>query len=168
MNCIMQESNKLNVVDIKTPIKFKITASSDVSGELILKEGVPIYVPLFSSTVHAGFESPASDHVEEWFNPTDYLIDKKYNTKTYRVNGDCMTKSEIFHNDIVIVNTALEAKVGNIVVVAIDDGFIIRILGKHCLIPNSHNPAYQPIQFKEMQDIHLVGVVTGLMKRFKV
>lgn len=161
----MNDIENSNVVDIKTAIKLQITAPSDVSGELLFKEGKAVYVPLFSSTVHAGFESPASDHVEEWVNPTDYLVDKQHNTRLFRVKGDCVDKAKIFENDIVIVNTAMEIMRGHVIVAESTDGFIIRVLGQHCLMPHSNNPLHQVIKFQDMQDIRAVGIVTGLMKR---
>lgn len=164
MHTNMHESDISNVVGIKAAVKFHITAPADVL-EVFLSEGEPVSLPLFSSTVHAGYESPASDHVEEWVNPTDYLVHKKHNCKLFKVKGDCVDKSEIFENDIVVVNTSIEAERGHVVVVETTEGFIIRVLGPHCLMPNSHNPEHKVIKYNDVQEIRLVGVVTGLMKK---
>ena len=126
-------------------------------------------LPLYSTKVAAGFPSPADDHVEKRLNPSDYLVENDNTTFFVRVKGDSMVDAGIFDDDVLVVDRALEARVGNIVLAMLDGEFTVKTLGrsKHGprLIPANQN--YPVIEVKEGQDLEVCGVVTGSMRKFR-
>ncbi len=66
----------------------------------------PCAIPLFSSTVAAGFPSPADDYLERDLDLNDYFV--KHETATFyvRVSGDSMENAGIRHNDVLVVGVA--------------------------------------------------------------
>jgi DNA polymerase V len=156
----------VNIADFAAAYNAKLARSTAVNVNQVysLANGQPLSLPYFSSTVHAGFENPANDHIEEEIDPNGYLIDDPNATILIRVKGDSMIEAEIFEDDILIVNRKRRAHVGDIVVAELDGGFTVKYLGKHRLIPA--NPKYPTIKFQDMQELRLIGVVTGKMKRF--
>ena len=161
-------SHLINIVDFETAKQDRLAKESMNNAipfnRLLI--GSQIKIPLYSSAVRAGgFESPASDYVEAEIDPTEYLIDNPNAAMLLRVKGDSMIEAEIFDGDIIIADTKIEAHVGDIVVAETCEGFTVKYLGKHCLIPG--NPNYPTMHFKDMQEVRLVGVVISKMKRLK-
>lgn len=75
----------------------------------------------------------------------------------------------ILPNDIAVVNRALDAKIGNIVLAVVDGEFTLKILnvGKHRRpVLEPANPDFKPIEIKEGMDFEIWGVVTGSFRRY--
>lgn len=121
----------------------------------------PTLLPLYSSKLSAGFESPASDHIEDEIDLAAYLVDKPSAGGLWRITGDSMDMDRIFEGDIVTGCSALDWHVGDIVVAETPEGFLVKRLGKGCLLPNSSNPIHKPIYFKDHEEVRIVSVVTG-------
>ena len=85
-------------------------------------------LPLFSSTIAAGFPSPADDYLERDLDLNEYFV--KHETATYylRVSGDSMENAGIRHNDLLVVDKSLEARDGSIVVAVIDGELTVKRL----------------------------------------
>ncbi|MBF4991111.1 LexA family transcriptional regulator [Methylophilus sp. QUAN] len=162
------DSKLNNIVDFEAARAEKLADVSlnNVSAIYNLVAGKPVKLPLYASAVRAGgFENPASDYIESDIDPTEYLIDNPNAAMLLRVKGDSMIEAEIFDGDIIVADTKIEAHVGDIVVAETDEGYTVKYLGKHCLIPG--NPNYPTMYFKDMQELRLVGVVISKMKRLK-
>jgi DNA polymerase V len=122
----------------------------------------PLKLPLFSSSVAAGFASPADDHLEAELDLNDYLIAHPSETFFVWVKGDSMRQAGIFDKDLLIVDRSLTPKNNDIVIAAVAGEFTVKRLvikhGKPWLLPA--NPNYQPIQIKEGSDLYIWGAVT--------
>lgn len=79
-------------------------------------------IPLFLDRVAAGFPSPAADYMEERINLNSTLIKHPDSTYMLRVEGNSMIDANINDGDVVIVDSALVAKDGDIVIASVDGG----------------------------------------------
>lgn len=126
-------------------------------------------LPLFTTKVAAGFPSPADSHVERRMNPSDYLVENDGTTFFVRVKGDSMIDAGIFEGDVLVVDRAPVAQIGDIVLAMLDGEFTVKTLGKSKLGPrlipaNKHFPV---IDIQEGQSFEVWGVVTGSMRKFR-
>lgn len=120
-----------------------------------------LYIPLFSSSVAAGFASPADDHLEAELDLNEYLIAHPSETFFVRAKGDSMQQAGIFDKDLLIVDRSLTPKDNDIVIAAVAGQLTVKRLvvklGKPWLYPA--NPSYKPIPIKEGSELHVWGVV---------
>ncbi len=130
---------------------------------------MPSACPLFSSHVPAGFPSPADDYVEGSLDLNEHLIEHREATFFVRVQGHSMIGAGIIDGDLLVVDRALEARDGDIVIAVIDGELTLKRLYKRQgivrLVPE--NPRFQPIEFQEGQELTLWGVVTSVVHRFR-
>ena len=126
-------------------------------------------LPLYSSSVPAGFPSPADEHVEQRLNPNDYLVDNETATFFVRVQGDSMIDAGIFNGDVLVIDRSRKPKVGDIVLAVLDGEFTVKTLGKSKTGPRliPANKDYPVIEIGEGQSFEVWGVVSGSMRRFK-
>lgn len=122
-----------------------------------------IRIPLYSSTVEAGFASPADDFVEEYLDLNDLLVKRHEATFFVRVSGRSMIDAGIQPDDILIVDRSLEAKHGKIVIAVIDGEVTVKRLstteGK--VVLKAENPKYKDIPVDG--ELHIWGVVTSVI-----
>ncbi|MBA2657176.1 MAG: translesion error-prone DNA polymerase V autoproteolytic subunit [Tatlockia sp.] len=121
--------------------------------------------PLYSSTVRAGFPSPADDYIETYLDLNAYLIKHPASTFFVRASGDSMVGAGIHHGDLLIVDRSLEATEGRIVIAAINDELTVKRLrrdkGRVQLCPENAN--YSLIEISEGQQLVIWGVVTSVI-----
>ena len=126
-------------------------------------------IPLFSSTVAAGFPSPAEDHVEDTLDLNEYMVQRPDSTFMLRVEGESMKNAGIMPNDILVVDRSLKATHKKIVIAAIDGELTVKRLyhrdGLVKLLPE--NPAYPEIELESEADLLIWGVVIGSFRRFQ-
>jgi DNA polymerase V len=127
----------------------------------------PLRLPLFSSSVAAGFASPADDHLEAELNLNEYLIAHPSETFFVRAKGDSMQQAGIFDKDLLIVDRSLTPKDNDIVIAAVAGQLTVKRLvvkrGEPWLFPA--NPNYKPIPIKEGSELHVWGVVVHAIHR---
>ncbi|MFD1260363.1 MULTISPECIES: LexA family protein [Entomomonas] len=125
-----------------------------------VREVVERYLPLVNNPVRAGFPSPADDYLETKLDLTEHLIPHPSATYYIRAAGDSMIEYGIFDGDLLVVDRSLEAKVGDILIVAIDGELTCKRLAympnSLCLV--SGNPEYPTIPLED-KDVHVWGVV---------
>lgn len=123
--------------------------------------------PLFLSRVPAGFPSPAEDYVEGSLDLNEHLIQHKEATFFVRVQGESMIGAGIQNGDLLVVDRALEAVDGNIVIAVVDGELTLKRLSKRNsqvrLLPE--NPCFHPIEFNDDQSLEIWGVVTNVIHR---
>ena len=129
----------------------------------------PLKRPLFGHKVRAGFPSPADDFVEAWLDLNEHLIEHRDATFFLQASGDSMVGAGIQEGNLLVVDRALEARHGDIVIAVIDNELTVKRLdkrrGKIRLV--AENPAYAPIELKDGQELTIWGVVTSVIQRFK-
>lgn len=126
-------------------------------------------IPLFSSTVAAGYPSPAEDHIEDTLDLNDYMVQRPDSTFMLRVEGESMKNVGIMPDDILVVDRSLSAAHKKIVIAAVDGELTVKRLyhrgGLIKLLPE--NPAYPEIPIESESDLIIWGVVIGSFRRFK-
>ncbi len=113
-------------------------------------------------SVPAGFPSPAEDYAEGPLDLNRYLIHHPAATFFVRVKGDSMTGAGIFCGDLLIVDRALNAVPGNVVIAVVNGDLTVKRFhqesGRIVLLPE--NPDYPPILIEPDTDFAIWGVVT--------
>lgn len=118
-------------------------------------------LPFYSFIVPAGFPSPAQDHIEGDISLDELLGLRLPQTFLVRVGGESMNGVGIFDGDLVVVDRALEAKPGFIVIAALNNEPLIKTLCKQGeqFILRSENPAFAPRYVFESDELVIWGVV---------
>ncbi len=116
---------------------------------------------LLRKAVPAGFPSPADDYVERRLSLDDHLIQHRESTFFMRVAGHSMRELGIFDGDLLIVDRAVPAAHGCVVVAVVDGEFTVKQLlytpqGK--MLRAAH-PDYPEVTIKPEQDFSIWGVV---------
>ena len=120
----------------------------------------PTFLQYIDTHVPAGFPSPAADY-EEVTLSIDELIDLRTpHVYLVRVEGPSMIGAGIYDGDVLVVNKALEARSGHIVVAYVDGGMTVKRLQ---ITPagvwlQPENPDYRAIPVTE--SLHVWGVAT--------
>ena len=125
-------------------------------------------LPLYDFRLPCGFPSPAQDHLERQVS-LDELVDLRApHTYVIQVSGDSMTGAGIFAGDLVIVDRARPARVGDIVVAVRDREPTLKRLGRRGshFVLLAENPAYAPLVIGERDDFEVWGVATHSLRRF--
>lgn len=129
----------------------------------------PTPLPLFSYRVPAGFPSPAEDYAEGKLDLNQYIVEHEAATFYIRVQGHSMTGAGILDGDVIAVDRALEPRHGDIVLAVIDGELTVKEFckkkGRVRLLPR--NPDFEPIEFKEGQELTIWGVVTGVVRKLR-
>ena len=79
----------------------------------------PLSLPLFSHSVRAGFPSPADDYLELPLDLNEHVIQHPAATYYVRAQGDSMLRLGIHNGDLLVVDRALEAVHGDVVIAAL-------------------------------------------------
>ena len=124
--------------------------------------------PLYASQPAAGFPAPADDLIEKALDINDLVIKNPASTFFVRVQGDSMEGAGIFSGDVLVVDKAIEAKDGKIVVAAVYGEMVVKRLHKvaDSFMLYSENEAYEPIAVSENDDCFIWGVVIGSVRIF--
>lgn len=126
----------------------------------------PLHVRDLGVVVHAGFPSPAEDIGAKRIDLTAQLVKHPQATFLVRARGDSMRDAGIFDGDVLVVDKAVTAKNGHVVVAVIDGEFVCKQLqvraGRMKL--KAANPSYPDIVPKEGQVVEVWGVVTASIK----
>ena len=128
----------------------------------------PPVAPLVTSTVLAGFPSPAEQYVEEPLDLNELLVAHPAATFFVRAAGDSMTGAGIRPGDILVVDRSLEARDGAVVIASVDNEFTVKFLRKDAegVRLEAANRRYKPIVFSEEMELRIFGVVTAVIHRF--
>ncbi|ODU49453.1 MAG: DNA polymerase V [Thiobacillus sp. SCN 63-374] len=132
-------------------------------------DATPLSLPMFGHKVRAGFPSPADDYIEAWLDLNEHLVEHKDATFFVRATGDSMTGAGIQEGNLLVVDRALEAKHRDIVIAVVDGEMTVKRLDKRRgrIRLLAENPAYEPIEFQDGQELTIWGVVTSVIQRFK-
>ncbi|MDD9338583.1 MAG: translesion error-prone DNA polymerase V autoproteolytic subunit [Providencia heimbachae] len=117
-------------------------------------------ISIFESQIACGFPSPAQDFVERRLSLDAELIRYPESTYFLRAAGDSMKEAGILDGDLLIVESHLTARDGEIVVAEYNGEFTCKYLQKypvHALIPA--NSTFEPLLITDEMDIRIFGVV---------
>jgi len=129
--------------------------------------GLPL--PLFLSSIAAGFPSPADDYLDDALDLNQLLVTHPAATFFVRVQGESMAEANIHSGDVLVVDRSAEPKDRSIVVAVINGEFTVKRIKKKgkkiLLLPE--NPSFPPIEVDEMADFQVWGVVTYVIHKAK-
>ncbi len=127
-----------------------------------VKSEIKVVLPLFLARIAAGFPSPADDYIEERIDLNKKLIKHPDATYFVRVIGDSMVNARIDEGDFLIVDKALEAGNGDIVLAVFNGEFTVKRLVKKAnrLFLVAANPQYPPCEITPEMDFEIWGKVT--------
>jgi DNA polymerase V len=119
-------------------------------------------IALVTSTVQAGFPSPADDYLDSPLDFNDLLIENPAATFAVRVAGDSMIGAGIFPGDIAIVDRAKTPKDRSIVLALLDGGFTLKRYRRRngAVWLQAENPAYTDTQITGEVSFEVWGVIT--------
>ena len=126
----------------------------------IAEDGVRL--PLCSFKVPAGFPSPAADHIEKEISLDELLGIRAPHVYLVRIDGDSMQGGGIFSGDLAVVDRAIEAGHGHVVVALLNNDPVCKRLclrGKSVIL-QSENPKYPDRYVLEGDEFSVWGVVT--------
>lgn len=129
----------------------------------------PLLLPMFSHSIRAGFPSPADDYVADTLDLNEFLVHRKEATFFVKAKGDSMIGAGIHDGDTMIVDRSITPADGCIVIAVIDSEFTVKRLkrSKGTVSLLSENPQFDPIEFKEGQELQIFGVVTNVIHPLK-
>ena len=124
--------------------------------------------PLFSSTVPAGFPSPADDYIEKQLDLNEYFVDHPSATFYVRVTGDSMSGVGIYSGDIVVVDRSLNPVSGKIVIAVVNNELTVKRLYRNGekIELRPENPDFPVISFTDDMELIVWGVVAGVVRKF--
>ncbi|MBV4365179.1 translesion error-prone DNA polymerase V autoproteolytic subunit [Erwinia sp. BNK-24-b] len=127
-----------------------------------------LFLPLFIERVPCGFPSPAQDYIEDRLDLNKLVIRHPSATYFIKVSGDSMIEAGIGHDDLLVVDRALSATHGDIVVAAVAGEFTVKELRtRPCLQLVPRNRHYSPVEFHNAEELEIFGVVTFILKSTK-
>jgi len=117
---------------------------------------------LLGKAIPAGFPSPADDYVEQRISLDEHLIQHRESTFFMRVAGDSMRGLGIFNDDLLVVDRALPAAHGCVVIAVLDGEFTVKQLLNTAdgQVLRAAHPDYPDQQIKPEQDFSIWGVVS--------
>lgn len=130
---------------------------------------VPTLVNVLPCRVAAGFPSPAEDHELQRVDLMAQLIKHPQASFLLRVRGESMKDAGIFDNDVVLVDRAITARSGHIVVAMVDGEFLCKTLHQRAgrIKLKAANDNFPDITPKEGQTLEIWGVVVAAIKQFQ-
>jgi DNA polymerase V len=139
-----------------------------VDPRAIMGNPPPMSLTAYLSRVPAGFPSPAAEYSEQ-LDLNSLLIAQGHYASTFilRVQGHSMIGAGIFDGDEIIVDRAVKAKEGSVVVAVVNDEMTIKrlVFRKGLPVLMAENPHYAERTFAEGEELSIWGVVTRVLHR---
>lgn len=141
---------------------MKLSQQLELIGIANTENTNPKELPLFLTTVTAGFPSPADDYVDKKINLHEYLVRNNAATFFLKAHGESMINAGIYDGDLLIVDRSIEAAHNKIVIAAIDGELTVKrlIRKKKQVVLAPENPDYPEFDITLKEHIHIWGVVT--------
>lgn len=135
--------------------------------EVFLSKKTFLPLPFFTSSVQAGFPSPADDYVEKQLDLNELMVSHPSSTFFVKVEGESMRNAGIQSGDTLVVDRSITPSHGKIVVAIIDGEFTVKRLtiqnGKFYLVPE--NESFSKLKIDENSDFQIWGVVTYVIHK---
>lgn len=127
-----------------------------------------VRIPLYVDSVSAGFPSPAQDFVEKSLDLNEFCVAHPAATFYVRAQGDSMIDAGIHSGDVLVVDRALTARHGDIVIACIHGEMTVKTLElKPNVLLRPKNKAYKAISITEESGLEIFGVVTGVVRKYE-
>lgn len=123
-------------------------------------------IPLLSGKVPAGFPLNTENHVEEWVDLNEMIVNDPDAMFMIEATGDSMIGAGIQEKDLLIVSSKIEPVHGKIVIAAINGEYTVKRLHHKAdgtkLVPA--NDEYPTINITGNMDFHIAGVVVKILR----
>lgn len=130
------------------------------------KQSAGVELPFFAMAVPAGYPSPVDGETPTKLNLINFLI--KHPDKTFfaTVDGDSMEEAGIYSGDLLVVDRAIEAHSGSVIVAFIDGEFAVKRFSRRNghLYLISENNKYPPRQIQD-DGFEVWGVVSHVIHK---
>lgn len=123
-------------------------------------------VPLIADTAHCGRGVVASGGVANSIDLAKTLCGNPATAYVAQVSGDSMMNAGIVDGEYVIVDPAVDAVPGDIVLVSLDGELLCKRLGSDGRL-HSDNPKYAPIEITAFNELVILGCVVSGFNLFK-
>ena len=124
-------------------------------------------IPLLSLAVSAGVPTASDDTIEREIDLAEMLLEHPDSTYFIRVVGDSMTDAGISDGDTLIVDCAVQARPGQVVIAKVFGELTVKrflqVDGRPLL--RAENRKYKDIEITEEMDFTIVGVVSSCIKK---
>jgi len=136
-----------------------------ISAPIPFEKRTILPLPLVSANVEAGFPSPADDHLERSIDLNEELVRNPAATFYVRVKGESMRDAGIHPGDLLMIDRSITPADRQIVIAMIDGEFTVKRFRKRNgkITLEAENPAFQPIEVDEDQELIIWGVVTYII-----
>jgi DNA polymerase V len=136
-----------------------------ISAPIPFEKRTILPLPLVSAYVEAGFPSPADDHLERSIDLNEELVRNPAATFYVRVKGESMRDAGIHPGDLLMIDRSITPADRQIVIAMIDGEFTVKRFRKRNgkITLEAENPAFQPIEVDEDQELIIWGVVTYII-----
>lgn len=126
------------------------------------------HVQLVGGSVQAGFPSPAEDCSCTRIDISELLVEHEQATFLHRVAGVSMRKYGIEDGDLLVVDRAIRARSGHVVIAEVDGELTVKLLevANGTTRLKAGNPAYPDILLKDGQTLSVWGVVRWCLKLY--
>ena len=122
-------------------------------------------IPLYQSSVQAGFPSPAADYIEEKISLDKLIIKQPSATFLVKVDGESMIEAFIPHKALLVVDKSIPPVTSDIIVAVVNSEFTVKRLIKTAngvfLAPA--NPKFKSIRITDDMDFKIWGVVISII-----
>lgn len=119
-------------------------------------------IPLYQSSISAGFPSPAEDYIDHQISLDKNLIKNHAATFILKVEGNSMIDANIFSGDYIIIDQSIDPQPGDIVLAIVEDEFTIKRLCKenNNLVLRAESSSFKIFNNFKIENFELRGVVT--------
>ena len=126
----------------------------------------PIHVLELVATVRAGFPSPAEDLGAKRIDLTAKLIKHPQATFLMKARGESMRDAGIFDGDVLVVDRAVQARSGHVVIAVVEGEFVCKTLSIRAgrMKLKAANPGHPDIVPHASQTVEIWGVVMHAIK----
>lgn len=140
--------------------------ADEVNVFLDVEERTKAQVPLVSSSVAAGFPSPADDYLDRPLDFNELLIENPAATFAVRIAGESMIGAGIFPGDIAIVDRSKAAISGCVVLALVDGEFTVKRYRKKAgaIVLQSENPKFKDMLISGDTTFEVWGVITKAIR----
>jgi DNA polymerase V len=123
-------------------------------------------LPILCDCGISGFQSPSADYQEIGLSLDELLINHPNATFIGKASGNSMMKVGIFSGDILIVDRALDATHGSIIVANLNGNFVCKILDKVNNRLLSASDTIPPVNITPDDVFQLEGIVPYSIRDF--
>ncbi len=122
--------------------------------------------PFFAEAVQAGFPSPAAGDLHGHLDLTELCVKHPQATYFLRARGESMIGAGISDGDVLVVDRALQARNGDIVIASVHGEFTVKRLElqEHRVRLLPENPLFEAIEVDADSGAEFFGVVSSVVK----